>query len=98
MIHLCLCFFSILRFVVVVAAQRMSLSFPGMKDLAVSLDEPTVGELHTVHVWGDACEAVDVGEEAANWLSRVLDMVHAAPYMWCVCCERFSLANLHVSA
>ncbi|MBM3264590.1 MAG: MOSC domain-containing protein [candidate division Zixibacteria bacterium] len=50
---------------------RMTLSAPGMPDLAI--DTPDKGDIRRVVVWNDVCEAIDQGEEAARWLGDYLE-------------------------
>lgn len=53
----------------------MLLSFPGLDKLVVPLDEPRAGELISARVWKDTCDTIDLGDEAAKWLQRALNMV-----------------------
>ncbi len=48
----------------------IQLSVSGMPDLVVS--EPSHAMKREVTVWGDHCNALDSGDEAANWISRLL--------------------------
>ncbi len=47
------------------------LSAPGMEDLAVPRTEE--GNIRNVEVWGDACDGIDQGDDAADWFSSYLD-------------------------
>lgn len=50
---------------------RLMLEHPEAQPLAIALarrDQPRL----TAYVWDDACQALDEGEEAANWLTQVL--------------------------
>ncbi len=48
----------------------IQLSAPGMPDLAVSKSSHTIRQ--KVTVWDDHCNALDSGDEAAEWISRFL--------------------------
>lgn len=49
----------------------LALSAPGMEELAVPRIEE--GDIRNVDVWGDVCEGIDQGDEAADWFSTYLD-------------------------
>ncbi len=48
----------------------LSLSAPEMEDLSVSRKE--VGDVLDMEVWGDPCEGVDQGDDAADWFTAYL--------------------------
>ena len=39
----------------------------------ISVNIPTHNKKYSVRVWHDECQAFDAGDEAANWLSQILD-------------------------
>ena len=49
---------------------RLELSAAGHPALAV--DSRSDGAAQTVQVWGDDCNGIDTGDEAASWLSQML--------------------------
>ncbi len=53
------------------ASGGLALSAPGMEDLPVPRIEE--GPVRNVDVWGDPCDAVDQGDDAADWFSTYLD-------------------------
>lgn len=56
---------------VAVEAGRLRLSAVGREALLVDTEHG--GESRRVRIWDDSCLAIDAGDEAAAWLSRVLD-------------------------
>lgn len=40
--------------------------------LSIDVPQPVAGVRYDATVWSDTCEAVDAGDEAAAWLSKVL--------------------------
>ncbi|MEX0733637.1 MAG: MOSC N-terminal beta barrel domain-containing protein [Steroidobacteraceae bacterium] len=50
---------------------KLCLSAAGHAPLALDVNHP--GESRRVRIWDDACLGIDAGDEAAAWLSRVLD-------------------------
>lgn len=53
---------------------NMYLSATGMQDvLAVPLQQCDDAEIISVTVWSDACDAVDIGEDASSWLNECLN-------------------------
>lgn len=50
---------------------RLALSAPGMEDLKVPRTE--AGPTQSVDVWGDLCDGIDQGDEAAEWFGTYLD-------------------------
>jgi uncharacterized protein YcbX len=62
----------------------VGLSLRGHGSVRISL-EPAQGAPVRTHVWGDACETVDQGEEVSRWLTgalrsrQALRLVHMAP-------------------
>jgi hypothetical protein len=48
----------------------IQLSAQDIPDLLVNI--PSAGEVQTVTVWNDTCQAYDAGEEVASWLSKFL--------------------------
>ena len=48
----------------------LALSAPGMEDLAAPRIED--GDVRSVDVWGDLCDGIDQGDDAAQWLSTYL--------------------------
>ena len=52
--------------------QGVRLHAAGMPDLSVAI--PIIGPKHTVMVWTDHCQALDAGEDAANWISEFLSV------------------------
>ena len=48
----------------------LSLSAPEMEDLSVARKEE--GDVRDVEVWGDPCDGVDQGDDAADWFSTYL--------------------------
>jgi uncharacterized protein YcbX len=55
----------------VLDSEALRLNAPHQSELTVSLS-PYPGVAKTVEVWGDYCQAVDQGEEAAQWFSQFL--------------------------
>ncbi|MDE2846683.1 MAG: MOSC domain-containing protein [Gemmatimonadota bacterium] len=49
----------------------LALSAPGMEDLSVPRIED--GPARNVDVWGDLCDGIDQGDDAADWFSTYLD-------------------------
>ncbi|MCY3774017.1 MAG: MOSC domain-containing protein [Gemmatimonadetes bacterium] len=49
----------------------LALSAPGMEDLPVPRMEE--GDVRNVEVWGDPCDGVDQGSDAAEWFGTYLD-------------------------
>ena len=52
------------------AEKVLALSAPGMEDLRVPRIEE--GRTRNVDVWGDLCDGIDQGDDAADWLSTYL--------------------------
>ncbi|MDE2727518.1 MAG: MOSC domain-containing protein [Gemmatimonadota bacterium] len=50
----------------------LALSAPGMEDLTVPRIED--GLTRNVDVWGDLCDGIDQGDDAAEWFSTYLDV------------------------
>jgi hypothetical protein len=50
---------------------RLHLEAPGLPSLEIGYEE-VVGPASRVRIWGDECEAVAEGEDAARWFSRYL--------------------------
>ncbi len=53
------------------ASGGLALSAPGMEDLSVPRLEE--GPNRKVDVWGDLCDGIDQGDDAADWFSTYLD-------------------------
>lgn len=53
------------------SAGGLALSAPGMEDLKVARTEE--GRIQSVDVWGDLCDGIDQGDDAAAWLGAYLD-------------------------
>ncbi len=53
------------------SAGGLALSAPGMEDLKVP--RTAEGRIQSVDVWGDRCDGIDQGDEAADWLGAYLD-------------------------
>eukprot|EP00088_Acartia_fossae_P071740 TRINITY_DN992_c0_g1_i4.p1 TRINITY_DN992_c0_g1~~TRINITY_DN992_c0_g1_i4.p1 ORF type:complete len:322 (+),score=66.12 TRINITY_DN992_c0_g1_i4:48-1013(+) len=49
---------------------KIILSYPGKPDIQVKINPE--GETNTCEVWGDGCQGVDLGDEAATWLSDII--------------------------
>ncbi len=49
----------------------LALTAPGMEDLTVPRNEG--GAVRGVDVWGDLCDGIDQGDDAAEWLGTYLD-------------------------
>lgn len=54
-----------------ISAGGLALSAPGMEDLPVPRIEE--GRTRKVDVWGDLCDGIDQGDDAADWLGTYLD-------------------------
>ena len=50
---------------------RLTLSTEGHPSISVAVDHD--GEATSVRIWDDRCTGIDAGDEAAEWLSDVLD-------------------------
>jgi uncharacterized protein YcbX len=55
-----------------ITADALLLHMAGQSALSVPLEQDVRGRRRTVEVWGDRVAAVDEGEEAAAWFSRVV--------------------------
>jgi uncharacterized protein len=53
-----------------ITGDSLTLTAPDLKPLRLSL--APVGEARTVSVWSDRCTGLDQGDEAAEWMSRVV--------------------------
>jgi hypothetical protein len=63
---------------------KLILHYEGMSELQIDLEDHPVHELLKVRVWQDEVEAIDMGEEAAQWFSEILEedvkLVKMDPY------------------
>src|SRR5690606_15050526 len=58
------------RVVPEIANTALVLRAPGLSPLSVPL--AAAGEQVTVRIWNDVCEALDLGEEVASWMSEAI--------------------------
>jgi uncharacterized protein len=56
-----------------IGSEALQLNAPGQSPLHLSL-APVAGAVMEVEVWGDRCQAIDQGDEAAAWLSQFLEI------------------------
>jgi hypothetical protein len=61
-------------------SQQLTVKAEGMADLLLPL-RPTSGDMLQVRVWDDSLDALDTGQEAALWFSKVLSRPCRLVYM-----------------
>lgn len=54
------------------ASKTLRISGKNMPPMFLGLEEPDVGEVRTVRVWGDSIEGTDMGDDAAAWVTKFI--------------------------